>query len=183
MKMAKRRSKRSNAERRKREMELRKEKNIETARRLLAIVLIVAIVAVAYWIFGGGSSGPEPSEGLTVNANGQLEIPMSEISNSARYYSYEASGVDVRFFTLKGSDGKVRVAFDACDVCYDNKRGYRQDGKDMVCNNCGNHYSSDGIGTENLKGGCWPSYLPMEIEDDKVLIKASDLKAKRYMFD
>ena len=181
--MAKRRSRMSNAERRKRETELRRERNVETAKRLMAIVLVVAIIAVAYWTFGGGGTGPEVSEELTVNANGQLEIPASEVTKDATYYSYDADGVEVRFFALLGSDGKVRVAFDACDVCYENKRGYRQDGSDMVCNNCGNAYSSDGIGTKNLEGGCWPSYLPREIDDGNVLISASDLKAKRYMFD
>jgi hypothetical protein len=52
-----------------------------------------------------------------------------------------------------------------------------------MCINCGNKYPTDGIGTENKQGGCWPSYVPMKVEDGKVIIKASDLKAKAYMFD
>ena len=99
------------------------------------------------------------------------------------YYSIDANGVEVRFFALRGNDGKIRVAMDACDVCYDAKKGYRQGGDDMVCNNCGNKYPSNGLGTENLKGGCWPSHLPMKVEDGIVKIKASDIKAKRFMFD
>jgi uncharacterized membrane protein len=181
--MAKRRSRMSSAERRKQEMELRKEKNIQTAKLLVAIVLVVAIIAVAYWTFGGDVPGPAASEELTVNANGQLEIPVSEVSRDARYYSYDVHGVEVRFFAVIGSDGNIRVAFDACDVCYEDKQGYRQDGTDMVCNNCGNAYATDGIGTKNLEGGCWPSYLANEVEDGKILINASDLRAKRYMFD
>ena len=181
--MAKRRRSRSNAERRVRENELRKAKNTETLRKLMILVVIVAIAAVAWWTFGGGDGEPEPTAGLTVNAQGEVEIPASEVTDDAKYYSIDANGVDVRFFALRGNDGKVRVAMDACDVCYDAKKGYRQDGDDMVCNNCGNRYPTSGIGTENLKGGCWPSYVPMDIEDGKVVIKASDLRAKRYMFD
>jgi uncharacterized membrane protein len=181
--MAKRRRRSSQAERRVREQELRKEQNSETIRKLMILVVIVAIVAVAWWAFGGGGSGPEPTAGLTINDAGEVELSASEVTKEAKFYNIDASGVEVRFFAVRGSDNKVRVAMDACDVCYDAKKGYRQGGDDMVCNNCGNKYPTDGIGTENLKGGCWPSYVPMKVEDGKVIIKASELKAKRYMFD
>lgn len=184
MKMAKRRGKRrSEADSRLREQELQKEKNAGTAKKLMILVVIVAIVAVAWWAFGGSDSGPEPTSGLTINERGEVEILASEVTKDASYYNIDANGVEVRFFYLRAEDGKVRVAIDACDVCYDQKKGYRQDGDNMVCNNCGNRYPSDGLGTENIKGGCWPSYLPMNIVDGKVVIKASDIKAKRYMFD
>ncbi len=182
--MAKRRRAKSEAERRLRELELRREKNRETMKKLAMIIAIIAIVGVAWWIFGGaGNAGPQPTEGLVVNAEGNLEIPTSDVSDDARFYSIDADGVELRFFAVRGSDDKVRVAMDACDVCYDAKKGYRLEGNDMVCNNCGNRYSIDGIGTKNLKGGCWPSYVPVDIQDGLVKIKASDLKAKRYMFD
>ena len=181
--MAKRKRGRSEAEKRARELELKKEKNAETVRKLMILVVIVAIAAVAWWAFGSGGSGPEPTSGLNINAQGEVELSTSEVTKDANYFSIDANGVDVRFFAVRGSDGNIRVAMDACDVCYDNKKGYRQDGDDMVCNNCGNKYGTDGIGTENLKGGCWPSHVPIDIEDGKVVIKASDLKAKRYMFD
>ena len=184
MKMAKRRRKRrSEADRRLREQELQREKTAATVKKMMILVVIVAIVAVAWWAFGGGSdSGYEPTSGLTINERNEVEILASEVTKDARYYSIDANGVEVRFFYLRAGDGKIRVAMDACDVCYDQKKGYRQDGNDMVCNNCGNRYPSDGLGTENIKGGCWPSYLPMNIVDGKVVIKASDIKAKRFMF-
>jgi uncharacterized membrane protein len=183
--MAKRRRKNASVQRRReREAALHNGRNAETVRKLLIMVALVAIVAVAWWTFGGNSGGgPEPTAGLTINARGEVEIPSSEITGSARYYSIDSDGVDVRFFAVRADDGKIRVAMDACDVCYDAKKGYRQSGDDMVCNNCGNKYPTDGIGTENKQGGCWPSYIPIKKEGDKVVIKSSDLKAKRYMFD
>ena len=137
---------------------------------------------MALMVMRGGDQGPEPTEGLQVNERGELVIPSSEVTDDARYYHYDASGVEVRFFALRGSDGDVRVAMDACDVCYREKKGYSQSGDDMVCNNCGNQYSTDGIGTENKQGGCWPSHIPIREEGGNILIKASDLAAKRYMF-
>jgi uncharacterized membrane protein len=163
--------------------EVQREKNMETAKKLMILVVIVAIVAVAWWIFGAGGGGPEPTSGLPVNAQGDVEISASDVTKTAQYYSIKDKGVELRFFALRGSDGEIRVAMDACDVCYDAKKGYRQDGEDMVCNNCGNRYATDGIGTKNLQGGCWPSYVPIDVENGKVVIKASELKAKRYMFD
>jgi uncharacterized membrane protein len=184
MNMAKRRRVRSEAERRIREEEIRKEKNMETFRKLMMLIVIVAIVGVAWWVFGGGEeTGYEPTSGLTINAAGEAEIPSSEITRSAKYYTITDNNVDIRFFALRAADGDVRVAFDACDVCYDAKKGYRQEGDVMVCNNCGNRYPYDGLGTENIKGGCWPSFLPMKERDGQVIIKSSDIKNKRYMFD
>jgi uncharacterized membrane protein len=181
--MAKRRNRRSSAERRIRAQELRREKNMDTAKKMMIMVAIVAIVAVAWMLSGKGGGGYEPSEGLTVNEQDEVELSSSDVTKTAQYYSIKDRGVKIRFFALRGSDGEVRVATDACDVCYDAKKGYRQEGNDMVCNNCGNRYASDGIGTKNLKGGCWPSYIPISEAGGKVLIKADDIKAKRFMFD
>jgi len=107
---------------------------------------------------------------------------LSEISDNAEFYNYNADGVIIRYFAVKGSDGDVHVAFNACDICYDRKKGYRQVGEVMQCINCGNEYIIAGLGTENIQGGCWPSYLPVNIDEDNVVIAISDLENKRYMF-
>jgi uncharacterized membrane protein len=52
----------------------------------------------------------------------------------------------------------------------------------MQCINCGKTFSITSIGTDNTAGGCWPSYLPMKIDSDNIVIKISDLKEKSYMF-
>ncbi len=177
------RPKNGRAKRRSREAARRLERQQNLRKVAIAVVVIAIVAVVAMIALNGDNAGPEPSEGIQVNERGELVIASTDVTKDARYYSFDASGVDVRFFAVRGSDGDVRVAMDACDVCYDAKRGYRQDGNDMVCNNCGNEYSTDGIGTENLRGGCWPSYVPIKEEGGNILIKASDLKAKRYMFD
>lgn len=123
----------------------------------------------------GTSEEPEP-----VTA---VRIPTPEISTTAKWYPYDSDGVEIRFFAVKSNDGEIHVAFDACDVCYQEKKGYRQENIQMVCNNCDNSYPIKLLGTENEQGGCWPSYLPMEIEDDYLIILISDLEEKRYMFE
>jgi uncharacterized membrane protein len=111
-----------------------------------------------------------------------VRIGISDIGTSARWYTYDSSGVKIKYFLVKGNDGKIHLAADACDICYAAKRGYKQTGNFMTCNNCGNTFAVNGIGSENLSGGCWPSYIPMQIDGSYTVIKISDLNAKRYMF-
>ncbi len=112
-----------------------------------------------------------------------FSVPTSDISSTANFYEYDADGTVVKFFAVKASDGSIRTAFDACDVCGYTKKGYKQDGTDMVCNNCGNRYPIDGLGTENKAGGgCWPGYLPSKVVGDELVIQNSDLAAGTGQF-
>ncbi|MBU0532879.1 DUF2318 domain-containing protein [Candidatus Micrarchaeota archaeon] len=111
-----------------------------------------------------------------------ISIPLSEITETVKYYQYDAGGVAVRYFAVLGSDGVVRTAFDACEVCYRSGKGYTQVGSDVRCNNCGLSFEIDELGTKNKGNGCWPAYLPHQTNNDKVLIKKSDLEAGSYMF-
>lgn len=105
---------------------------------------------------------------------GWVTFPVSDFNDGqARYYSYDYQGKDINFFLLKSSDGVVRAAFDACDVCYASRKGYRQEGDFMICNNCGQRFASLRINEE--KGGCNPSPLNRKLEGDLVVIAKSDL--------
>ena len=52
----------------------------------------------------------------------------------------------------------------------------------MRCINCGLTFPIEEIGKNNTEGGCWPSYLPIKIDGDNIVIEKSDLENKRYMF-
>lgn len=142
---------------------------------IVAGVLIAA--AVAFFLFGGG-----PSSGfktLTAEA-GVVKIPVSEVNDGhAHYYSYNGSK-KVNFFVLKSSDGIIRAAFDACDVCYTAMKGYRQEGDVMVCNNCGQRFPSVKINV--LKGGCNPAPLERKIEGNYLVINPRDIETGAFYF-
>ncbi|MFH1663954.1 MAG: DUF2318 domain-containing protein [archaeon] len=113
-----------------------------------------------------------------------ISIPLSSISENAKWFEFESNGTTIRFFAVKASDGSIKTAFDACDVCFASKKGYSQNGNEMVCNNCGNKYPIDGLGTENKNGGgCWPGFLPNKVVGDSIVIKKSDLDKGRYRFE
>ncbi|MFH1447586.1 MAG: DUF2318 domain-containing protein [Candidatus Micrarchaeota archaeon] len=122
----------------------------------------------------------EGTSGLALDGD-KIVIPISEVSEKTKVYSFDSGFREVRFFAVMGMDGNPHVAFDACDVC-GGRKGYRQDGNDMVCNNCGRHFKIEDIGSANLGGGCWPSYLPYEVDGQNIVINKADLAKGAVMF-
>ncbi len=141
------------------------------------ILLLLAIISTMLLT---ACSSNEPT-GNTVQDSEYVSIPLSDVSDSMQKYTYNANGVNVVYFAVLGSDGELRTAFDACDVCGGYK-GYRQQGDDVVCNNCGRFFSIDDIGTKNSPGGCWPSKLNHNIEGDNILINKNELANGRHRF-
>ncbi len=109
---------------------------------------------------------------------------VSSLTTDVQYFTYvTGQGVNVRYFAVMGSDGDPHVAFDACDQCYPAGLGYSQAGEQMVCNNCGNSYPINAMGTKNQGGGCWPGYIELEVVGDEIRILASALEAGSYYFE
>jgi uncharacterized membrane protein len=155
-------------------------------RHLVALIGVIAILSVAavYVIWGGGNGATALYQGhKTISAPGQdVRIPIAEVSDGrARFYNYTLpDNQQISFFVVKSSDGIVRAAFNACDVCYEKRRGYHQEGDDMVCDNCRRHFPSDSV--NEVKGGCNPAPLKREVEGDQLVIRASDLQQGAFYF-
>jgi uncharacterized membrane protein len=108
--------------------------------------------------------------------DGAVRLPLATFDDGqAHTYTYDADGVEIEFFVLKSSDGVIRAAFNACDVCFLAKQGYRQEGDEMVCNNCGQRFPSGRI--NEVRGGCNPSPLERTIEGDELVIRVDDILA------
>ncbi len=146
---------------------------------------IIALVTLLVSTKGFGLFN-QAAAGYAINGNANYEetiIPLAEISEKAGWYEYESNSITIRFFAVKAADGSIKTAFDACDVCYKNKRGYRQEGQVMACNNCGRIFPINSLGTENKNpGGCWPGYLPSKVEAQNLIIKKSDLEKGIWRF-
>ena len=131
-------------------------------------------------VFGGARSGArartESGRHTSVTPiNGAITFNTADFSGGkAAYYTTKAAGKSIDFFVLQSSDGVIRAAFDACDVCYAAKKGYRQEGDIMVCNNCGQQFPSVRINIE--KGGCNPSPLNRRLEGESVIITKADIQ-------
>jgi uncharacterized membrane protein len=105
---------------------------------------------------------------------------MADISTTASFYRTEVSGTEVGFFVAKAADGSLRSAFDACQVCYAQKKGYRQEGGNMICNNCGRSFPIDRVGVE--RGGCNPVPLTGTVVDGRLSFSSAALAAGSPLF-
>lgn len=152
----------------------------------LIAVLIGVLAIAAYLVLTASSDNPAStavatSAGSGAPASRDITIPLSDLSDKAKFFDYKLSdNKPVRFFVIKSSDGQYRAAMDACDMCYHAKKGYHQEGDDMVCNNCGLHFHSSQINEKH--GGCNPIGLPRAIEGNQLVIKASELESRGGYF-
>ncbi|UCE36010.1 MAG: DUF2318 domain-containing protein [Thermoplasmata archaeon] len=161
-------------------------KKAETEKKVIkgaiAFFIIVVIIALAVRIAspppGGETDYSSPYEII----GNELVIPISDVSTSASFYSYDSNGKDVKFFVVRGSDGDIHTAFDACDVCFKEKKGYYQDGNKMVCRNCGQRFTTNEIGTANTGTGCWPGNIIRTVDNSYVRIKLSELDRGRAIY-
>lgn len=99
----------------------------------------------------------------TISAGESLVIPVNEVSSTATFYPIEVDGTRMEVIVIKDETGKIRTAFNTCQVCYSSGRGYYvQKGNQLVCQNCGNRFTVNQI--EVQSGGCNPSPI---FEEDK----------------
>lgn len=151
---------------------------------LVAIVCSVLIIGGGIYIAGYDRSetAPVAASFTSENSASQISLPAALFEDGkARYFQHVAGEFNIKFFVLKSSDGIIRAAFDACDVCWPAGKGYYQDGDDMVCRNCGRRFAS--VLVNEVKGGCNPAPLNRRLENGKVIIEVKDVLDGRQYFN
>jgi len=144
-------------------------------------VVLIAAAASFYLLQAGGpisatASAPEISNTTFVS------FPVSQFEDGkARYFEHVDGNSSIRYFILKSSDGVIRAAFDACDVCWPAGKGYSQEGDNMVCRNCGRRFAS--VLVNEVKGGCNPAPLNRTMENGKLVIQIKDILDGRQYFN
>lgn len=106
-------------------------------------------------------------------ADDTVKIPLADVSETAKYYKFDADGTTVKYFLVKAPDGTVRSALDACDVCFPEKKGYKQSGEFMICVNCGMRFHISRVGM--VKGGCNPHPVANKVEGSDVTLSKAEL--------
>jgi uncharacterized membrane protein len=145
---------------------------MEDRMRNLSRIILLGLMITALAACGGISDKYSEAKA----ENGRIVIPVSQVNDgNAHYYKINAAGKEIKFFVVKSTDGVIRAAFDACDVCYKEKKGYTQDGEYMICNNCGQRFHTSRINI--VKGGCNPSPLHRTTEGENVVITMADIQS------
>jgi len=142
-----------------------------TAALISALTLIAAPAAFSFW--GSKFKVLEPESEV-------LRIPIKDIDDgNAHFFKTRADdGTMVSFFTLKSTDGVIRSAIDACDVCYRSGKGYVQEGDFMICENCKRQFPASRINV--VKGGCNPAPLKRNIEGGDLVINMADINKNSW---
>jgi uncharacterized membrane protein len=149
----------------------------------VGLACVAVLAAGAFWYLSAGSA-PSPAAPAAVApvAGEKVSLPAAQFEDGkARYFEHKDGGITIRYFVLKSSDGVIRAAFDACDVCWPAGKGYAQDGDFMVCGNCGQRFKS--IQVNEVKGGCNPAPLERRLENGTVVIQVSDILGGKGYFD
>lgn len=142
-------------------------------KKTFAIAGVIAVFIIGFIIIkiSSGGAGATGGADTTGTALGGIKILKSEVSETAKFYPYKAGKVKMEVLAVRASDGTIRTAFNTCQVCYDSGRGYyKQQGDELVCQNCGNRFQLDQI--EKIKGGCNPVPIMKEnkTEDDAYIV-------------
>jgi uncharacterized membrane protein len=146
------------------------------------VVLLVAGV-IFFATQKGKDTRPAAGPMATQSSATQVTFPVGDfVDGKARHFQHVFDdGITVKYFVLRSSDGVIRAAFDACDVCWPAGKGYYQNGDVMVCRNCGRQFVS--VLVNEVKGGCNPAPLNRKVEEDEVVIQVADLLGGKQYFD
>jgi uncharacterized membrane protein len=156
---------------------------------ILAIAFALALTAGAglYLVSPRPASSPTPTNSAVASEavdENRIAYAVSLFDDGqARHFHYADSrtGTTINYFILKSSDGVIRAAFDACDVCWRAGKGYVQEGASMICRNCGRRFES--VRVNEVQGGCNPAPLKRTIEGDQVVIRVDDLRKGASYFN
>jgi hypothetical protein len=133
---------------------------------------------------GDAIHGPVQPAADTTTANKDLVIPIADITETAAFYPAEIEGIKLEVIAVKAGDGTIRTAFNTCQVCYDSGRGYyKQEGDQLVCQNCGNRFPMDRV--EVQAGGCnpWPIFAENKtVTEESITISYDYLKQATAIF-
>ena len=109
--------------------------------------------------------GSKQTVSYDIPADGALEIPVAELSEKIKIYSFTLDGLNMEVLAAKDADGTVRTAFNTCQVCNGSRKAYfKEEGDHVVCQNCGNSFGKEDVGI--LSGGCNPYPIFAEDRED-----------------
>ena len=105
-------------------MKQRMTKGKKTGLAAAAAVLAVCLLAAAGLMLHAAA----PAQA----GDGALVIPLSQISGTAAFFPVEVDGTAMEVIAVRDSAGKVRTAFNTCQICYGSGRGYSPVQRDQV---------------------------------------------------
>jgi high-affinity iron transporter len=162
------------AERRLREWEFRRQRRWSFAAAILCVLVVVSLAAE--FAYTRAMAAPMPAKTL-IAENNQVRIPLSELTDqSLHFYTADVNGTVIRFLVIHKTNGDYATALDACQIC--GRAGYRQEGQNIICKNCGSSIYAPSIGD---RGGCNPIPVKSTVAGGQVIVDLSALAGANAM--
>jgi high-affinity iron transporter len=156
------------AERRMREWEFRRQRRWSFGAAILCVAVVLSLAAE--FVYARAMNAPQPAR-MLVAENSQVRIPLSDLTDSSvHFYTADVNDAVIRFIVMHRGDGDYVTALDACEIC--GWSGYRQEGQNVVCRNCGATIYIPSIGDS---GGCNPIPVKSRVDNGEVIVDLSAL--------
>jgi high-affinity iron transporter len=156
------------AEKRRRDWEFRKQRRWSFAAALLCIAVI--LMFTTEFVYARTAAAPPTAMRLEA-VDGRVEIPVSELADSnLHFFTADSKGTLLRFLVIRKGNGDFAVALDGCEIC--GWSGYRQEGQNVICRNCGAAIYVPSIGQS---GGCNPVGVKARVDAGKISIDLTAL--------
>ena len=113
--------------------------------------MLVILTLAADFVYARVAAAPPRRRRCTAQG-GVVRIPTAAVSDgNMHFFRVDDGGTSLRFLVIHKPDGSWGTALDACMIC--GWAGYKQDGQNVVCRNCG---SAIYVPTIGQAGGCNP---------------------------
>jgi len=125
-----------------------------------------------------------PVEHKIVEANnGEIRIPLNEVNDGGvHFFTYKGWGKRINFLVRMDGKGNLRTHFDACYACYRQKKGYKVEGTDLVCNECNERYNLKEEVWKHVGMGCSPIPFKSSTIGNELIIQLKDIKKGERLF-
>lgn len=141
----------------------------------LVALFVVVLISI---LLSNKEDTYEESNQKKAQTSGDIIITKEDITENMSLYPYEIDGINLEVMAVKAEDGTIRTAFNTCQICYSSGRGYyEQEGDYIVCQNCGNTYTSEDV--EVITGGC----NPVPITTDNKTESADSITINRALLE
>jgi high-affinity iron transporter len=158
----------NSAERRRLEWEFRRQRRWSFAAAILCIAVVLSLTAE--FVYARAMNAPSPARTL-VAVDNQVRISLADLQDaSVHFYTADVNNAVIRFIIVHQTNGNYATALDACQIC--GTAGYRQEGQNVICRNCGASIYLPSIGES---GGCNPIPVKSHVEAGEVIVDLSAL--------
>ena len=131
---------------------------------------IIILLVTAEFVYSRQAEAPIPAVNIAA-VNGLVKIPAAGLDDHKLHiFSVQSPDGEVRLVAILDDTDTVRAALDACSIC--GAQGYYQDGRNVICRNCGAAIVIRSIG---VAGGCNPIPVRFVIENNLLTISENEL--------